>query len=84
MLRSLVTPRRKTVTVLRVPGLMLPTMRGRSADFSMGLPSKRVMMSPASMPALSAGAPGSTARTKAPCALLRPRDSATSLLTWSI
>ncbi len=36
------------------------------------------------MPAFSAGAPLSTPRTRAPCALPRPMDSATSLVTWSI
>ena len=41
-------------------------------------------MSPASMPAFSAGASLSTPRTSAPCALPRPMDSATSLVTWSI
>ena len=38
-LKSLVLPRRNTVSVLRVPGLVLPTMRGRSVDFSIALPS---------------------------------------------
>ena len=70
--------------VLRLPGLVLPTMRGRSEAFSITLPSKRTMMSPASTPALSAGEPLSTLRTSAPCALPRPIDSATSLVTWSI
>src|SRR6218665_3965844 len=48
MPRSRVTPRRNTVTTLLLPGLVAPTRRGRSATFSMVLPSKRVMMSPAS------------------------------------
>ena len=82
--RSREAPRRNTVTELRLPGLALPTKRGRSATFSMGLPSNRVMMSPASTPALSAGDPASTPVTKAPCALPRPIDSATSLVTGPI
>ena len=80
-IRSLVAPRRNTVRVLRVPGLVLPTRRGRSEDFSIVLPSILMMMSPASMPAFSAGEPGSTPRTSAPCGLPKPIDSATSLVT---
>ena len=77
-------PRRQTWMVLFVPGLVLPTMRGKSEDFSMGLPSNFKMMSPGSNPAFSAGEPCSTPRTKAPCVFASPKDSATSLLTWSI
>jgi len=83
-LRSLVDPRRNTVSELLVPGLVLPTMRGRSLDFSTGLPSNLMMMSPNSTPALSAGAPASTPLTRAPCGLPKPIDSATSLLTGPI
>ena len=82
--RFLVLPRRNTVRVLLVPGLVLPTIRGRSLDLSTGLPSNWMMISPASTPAFSAGAPVSTARTSAPRGLPKPIDSATSLLTWSI
>ena len=77
-------PRRQTCIVLLVPGLVLPTMRGKSDDFSIGFPSNFKMMSPGSSPAFSAGEPCSTPRTNAPWVLVSPRDSATSLLTWSI
>jgi hypothetical protein len=77
-------PRRKTVSVARLPGLVLPTIRGRSEDRSMVRPSNLMMMSPASTPAFSAGAPASTLRTKAPWGRPRPMDSATSLVTWSM
>ena len=83
-LSSLLAPRRNTVKAVRVPGLTLPTKRGRSDAFSTVLPSKRVMMSPASTPAFSAGDPLSTPRTSAPWALPSPSDSAMSLVTWSI
>ena len=73
-----------TVMVERLPGLVFPTCRGRSLARSITLPSKRVMMSPASTPALSAGEAASTLRTSAPWGLPRPMDSATSFVTWSI
>ena len=68
----------------RVPGFVLPTIRGRSVARSMALPSNRRMMSPASTPAFSAGEPASTLRTSAPWGRPRPMDSATSLVTWSM
>jgi len=57
---SLVAPLRKTWSVAREPGLMPPISRGRSPDLSTALPSTRVMTSPASTPAFSAGPPLST------------------------
>ncbi|MNT36495.1 hypothetical protein D3C72_1725810 [compost metagenome] len=83
-LRSRELPRRNTVSVLLVPGLVLPTRRGRSLGFSIALPSNLVMTSPGSTPAFSPGEPASTPRTSAPCALPRPMASATSFVTWSI
>ena len=81
---SLYLPRRSTVSTLLVPGLVLPTMRGRSDTLSMVLPSNLVITSPASTPALAAGESGSTAETRAPCVEPSPIDSATSLATGPI
>ena len=82
--KSRVAPRRKTWSVAFDPGLVAPIRRGRSPDFSTTLPSTRVMMSPASTPALSAGPPDSTLCTSAPAGLPRPMDSDTSLVTGAI
>ena len=72
---------RQTWIATLLPGLVEPTMRGRSEDSFTVLPSNLRMTSPISMPALSAAAPFSTEATSAPCALLRLKDSASSLLT---
>ena len=82
--RSRELPRCNTVTVVLVPGLVLPTRRGKSENFSTALPSYRVITSPASMPAFCAGEPISTPRTNAPSGLARPMESAMSLVTGSI
>ena len=78
---SRVAPLRQTVTGTFVPGLVLPTIRGRSVERWMSLPSYLRMMSPTSIPPRSAGPPGSTLRTSAPAARGRPSGSATSLVT---
>jgi hypothetical protein len=79
--RSRLLPLRHTWTITRLPGLVLPTMRGKSLELTMALPSNFRMTSPGSMPAFSAGPPFSTALTAAPWALLKPNDSARSLFT---
>jgi hypothetical protein len=64
--KALTAPRRHTCTGTRLPGRVLPTRRGRSADISTARPSKLRTMSPCSKPAFSAGLAFSTKLTKAP------------------
>ena len=64
-----------------LPGLLPPTMRGRSSEEFTGLPSKRRITSPASMPAFSAGPPFSTELTSAPWGFGSPKPSASSFVT---
>ena len=59
-------------------------MRGRSVAVSTLWPLNFRMMSPGWMPALSAGPPGSTLETSAPCAFGNPSESATSFVTSPI
>ena len=78
---SRAAPLRHTCSTDVAPGLVAPTSRGRSPDFSTGLPSKRRMTSPGSMPAFSAGPRGSTELTSAPSVFCRPKESASSRVT---
>ena len=78
--KSRVVPLRQTLTVAVVPGLVSPTIRGKSVDLLISLPLKLRITSPASMPPCAAGAPGSALRTNAPRGFPKPKLSATSLL----
>ena len=79
--KSLLLPRRNTVTVPLTPGLVLPTRRGRSETLSMSVPLYLMITSPASTPALAAGEPASTAETRAPRGLPRPMAMSTRALS---
>ena len=74
-------PLRQTSTAAWEPGRVEPTRRGRSLEFSTGLPSKPMMMSEASIPALSAGLPFSTEFTSAPRGRSSPKEVARSRVT---
>ncbi len=78
---SRAAPLRQTCTATFWPGLVLPTIRGRSVCFSTGLPSKRRMTSPSLSPAFSAAVLGNTFSTTAPLGAFKPSDSATSFVT---
>ena len=77
-------PCRTTVKGDVVPGLVLPTTRGKSSDFSIATPSNSMMTSPGSKPALAAGEPASTPLTNAPRGLPKPNASAVSLSTFAM
>ena len=80
--RSSVLPRRKTVTVLLVPGFVFTHQtRQRVCNPLDGLAVKAHNDVTGLHPAFSAGEPLSTLVTKAPCCLPSPRDSATSRVT---
>src|SRR5690606_16960935 len=79
--RVTVLPRRHTSISVRVPGLVSPTIRGRSDQRLIVSPWNEVMTSPGLTPASSAGPSASTLLTSAPSALGRPIASATSLPT---
>jgi hypothetical protein len=69
---------RQRVIGTPLPGVALATARWRSCGPSSFLPSNSVMMSPAWMPAFSAGPSEMTSEMRTPFASLRPKPFASS------